>query len=84
MERSELETLADLVAQKVASDILATSTPGRWMTLKEAMAYCKVKHPDTIRVWITQGYIYGHKRTGQWIIDRQSIDDWFSSEKVAC
>lgn len=84
MNRSELETLADLVAKKVTSDIQATSTLGRWMTLKEAMKYCKVKHPDTIRTWITRGFIYGHKRTGQWIIDRESIDDWFSSEKVAC
>jgi hypothetical protein len=83
MTPNELETLAALVAKELATSISAAAVPGKWLTLKEAMAYCKVKHPDTIRTWITEGYIYGHKRTGQWIIDRESIDDWFNSEKVA-
>ncbi len=74
----------DMIADRVADKITSGQAPGKWLTLKEAMIYGKVKHPDTIRAWITQGYIYGHKRTGQWIIDRESIDDWFNSEKVTC
>ena len=54
---------------------------GRWLTLKEAMTYAKVKSPNTIKKWITEGYIYAHKRTGAWIIDRQSIDDWYLADK---
>lgn len=82
MERLEMETLAATIAKEVAANILATATPGRWLTLKEAMAYAKVKSEDTIKKWINNGYIYGHKRSGQWIVDRVSIDDWFSSDKV--
>jgi len=35
-----------------------------------------------MRMWIKKGYIYGFKRSGAWIIDRQSIDDWYSSDKL--
>ncbi|NPU86564.1 MAG: helix-turn-helix domain-containing protein [Syntrophaceae bacterium] len=74
--------LAAMIAKGVEANIIAKTTPGRWMTLKEAMAYAKVKSEDTIRKWINSGYIYAHKRTGQWIVDRESIDDWFSSDKM--
>ena len=53
---------------------------GRWLTMKEALDYAKVKSVKTLKMWIEKGYIYGHKRTGNWIIDRQSIDDWYSSD----
>jgi hypothetical protein len=62
----------------------ANTTPmpiGRWLTLKEAMTYAKVKSPNTIKKWIAEGYIYANKRTGSWIIDRQSIDDWYLADK---
>lgn len=80
--REDMEAIAALVAKDVAANIIAKTTPGRWMTLKEAMAYAKVKSEDTIRKWINSGYIYAHKRSGQWIVDRESIDDWFSSDRV--
>jgi len=56
------------------------SLGGRWLTMKEALDYAKVKSVKTLKMWIDKGYIYGHKRTGNWIIDRQSIDDWYSSD----
>lgn len=80
--REDMEAIAALVAKDVAANIIVKTTPGRWMTLKEAMAYAKVKSEDTIRKWINSGYIYAHKRSGQWIVDRESIDDWFSSDRV--
>ncbi len=82
IERSDIEALASKIAKEVGQNILASATPGRWLTLKEAMAYAKVKSEDTIRKWINEGYIYAHKRSGQWIVDRESIDDWFLSDKV--
>ena len=84
LEKTDIEALAAIVAKEIAANIRATASPGRWLTLKEAMAYSKVKSEDTIRKWINNGYIYGHKRSGQWIVDRESIDDWFSSDKVPC
>lgn len=79
LQRSDIEAIAAILIKELCA---VQVLPGRWLTLKEAMEYCKVKHPDTIRAWINNGYIYGHKRTGQWIIDRQSIDDWFESDKI--
>ena len=80
--RTDIQALASIIAQEVRSNILATLSPGRWLTLSEAMAYAKVKSPNTIKKWINEGYIYAHKRSGEWIVDRESIDDWFLSEKV--
>lgn len=84
MNRLEIESLAALVAKQVAEQILANATPGRWLTFQEAKKYCKVKSDDTLRSWLNKGLIYGHKRTGEWIIDRESIDAYFNSERIAC
>ncbi|MFA5182549.1 MAG: helix-turn-helix domain-containing protein [Syntrophales bacterium] len=80
--RPDIDALASLVAKEVGAYIMVSLCPGRWLTLKEAMAYAKVKSVTTIKAWIENGYIYAHKRSGQWIVDRESIDDWYSSEKV--
>jgi hypothetical protein len=66
--------------EKKIEAIAAMIPPGKWLTLKEAMQYAKVKSTDTIRRWIAEGHIYGFKRSGEWIVDRESIDDWYSSE----
>ena len=50
--------------------------------MNEALEYAKVKSVKTLKMWIDKGYIYGYKRSGSWIIDRQSIDDWYSSDKL--
>lgn len=78
----DLETLANLVAKEIEAIISARSLPGRWLTLREAMRYAKVKSPNTIKKWIDDGLIYAFKRSGKWIVDRESIDDWYNSEKV--
>jgi hypothetical protein len=83
LSRSDLEELGTIIAGQVRSRVLSELVPGRWLTLREAMEYAKVKSPNTIRAWIDLGYIYGHKRSGQWIVDRTSIDDWFLSDKVS-
>ena len=83
LTRPEISALASMVAQEVRASILADLSPGRWLTLHEAMAYAKVKSPNTIKKWISEGYIYAHKRSGQWIVDRESLDDWFLSKKVS-
>lgn len=82
INQQDISALSSMIASQVQADILAKLSPGRWLTLREAMAYAKVKSVTTIRAWIDSGYIYAHKRTGQWIVDRESIDDWFSQDKV--
>lgn len=68
------------IAKQVISLMSAESRPGRWLTLKEAMVYAKVKSRDTIMKWIDEGYIYAFKRSGEWVVDRESIDSWYLSE----
>lgn len=82
LSHTDIASLAEFIAEQVKIDILSTVTIGRWLTLQEAMKYAKVKSVNTIRNWINEGYIYAHKRSGSWIVDRESIDDWFLSEKL--
>ncbi len=77
---SDIQVLAIAIAAQVKADLQASAAPGRWLTVKEAMAYAKVSL-NTIKRWVDEGHIYGHKRTGKWIVDRESIDNWFLSEK---
>jgi len=82
LNHKDLNALAALIAKEVEEGVLSRLSPGRWLTLQEAMDYAKVKCPKTFLKWIDRGHIYGFKRSGQWIIDRVSIDDWYGSEKV--
>ena len=82
LTQTEISFIADCIFKKLKDDNFLINTRCRWLTLKEAMEYAKVKSSNTILKWIDEGYIYGHKRSGHWIIDRQSIDDWFLSEKI--
>ena len=74
--------LANIIAKEVEATISARSSLGRWLTLREAMNYAKVKSANTIKRWIDEGFIYGFKRSGEWIVDRESIDDWYGSENI--
>ena len=81
LTHNDIKTLAALIAEEVGAIIAAEGKPGRWLRLDEAKQYAKVKSSNTIRKWIDEGYIYGFKRSGEWIIDRDTIDDWYSSER---
>jgi hypothetical protein len=80
---NDLEDLAEIIAKEVVAIISSRASPGRWLTFSEAMKYAKVKSPTTLRKWIDEGFIYAFKRSGVWIVDRESIDDWFTSEKLS-
>ena len=79
---AELEKISQAISAQILESLRVELSYGRWLTVKEAMAYCKVKSKTTMHKWINEGYIYAHKRSGQWIIDRESIDDWFNSERI--
>lgn len=76
MNHTDIEAIADMISKRL---LAAQPVMGRWLTVEEAMAYTRVKSVKTIRMWIKEGYINANKRTGSWIIDRESIDDWFNS-----
>ena len=81
IDKKQLELIAERVAERL-KEILPDAPVGRWLTMNEALEYAKLKTEKTMRMWIKKGYIYGFKRSGHWIIDRQSIDDWYSSDKL--
>ena len=65
----------DAIARRIA-ELLGPSVK-RWLTVDEALSYSGVKSRTTLMKWINEGFISANKRTGQWVIDRQSIDDWY-------
>ena len=50
-----------------------------YLTLKEACEYARVCK-STMRRWLEEGYVVGHREKGKWIISRQSIDDHLTSQ----
>jgi len=79
-----METLTDKEIKALAEElkrIIPIEPIGRWLTMAEATEYAKIKSKTMLK-WIKKGYIYAFKRSGQWIIDRQSIDDWYLSDKL--
>ena len=80
-DKEQIELIAEIVAEKL-KEHYQDAPVGRWLTMNEALEYARVKSVKTLKMWIERGYIYGHKRSGSWIIDRQSIDDWYSSDKL--
>lgn len=81
---TEITAIADIVAREVSARLAASMVPGRWLTMKEAMEYARVKSINTIKKWVNEGLIYGRPRSGRgdWIIDRQSIDKFYLEEKI--
>ena len=71
-------TIIDSLAYKIAAIIDRPNM--KWLTVKEACAYAKVKQ-DVMMRWIKEGHIYAIKK-GKWLIDRESIDDFYNSERA--
>jgi len=73
----DINQLSELIARKINPSML----PRRWLTLAEAKSYANIKSTTTIMKWIDAGVIYASKRTGQWIVDRDSIDQWYLRDR---
>ncbi|MCI4625029.1 MAG: helix-turn-helix domain-containing protein [Candidatus Magnetoovum sp. WYHC-5] len=52
----------------------------KWLTLQEACVYARVSE-NTLSGLVKDGHIYGRLVGGKWIIDRQSIDDYYNAER---
>ena len=77
MERNEIKQIARTVVEEMRDYIVH----GRWLSLKNACKYADVS-PNTMRRWINEGYVYASKTTGEYRIDRESIDDFFNMERA--
>lgn len=78
-----LQNLPQVLLPEIKAQIAAALADGtiqeRWMELPEAMKYAKVKSRTTMMNWINAGKVQAFKRSGKWIVDRQSIDNWYTS-----
>ena len=81
LNHTEIKELAAVVSANVIKELINRHTVTKWLTVEEAMRYFKVKSRETIIRWIKENYIYGFKRTGEWIIDRDSIERWYNSKR---
>lgn len=52
----------------------------KWLTLQEAAIYSR-RSINTIKKLIAEGIIYGTKRGGEWVVDRESIDAYFNEDR---
>jgi len=51
----------------------------RWLKVKEACRYARMSR-NTLMRYVRNGDICGTKRCGFWIIDRESIDKFYSED----
>ena len=80
LNHSEIQEVSNAVAEQVFSCLSQKMTPGRWLTMSQALDYAKIKSKNTMLKWVKEGLVYGFRRSGTWIIDRDSIDKWYTSE----
>jgi excisionase family DNA binding protein len=83
LTHSDIEAIADMVAEKVMARISVESLPGQYLSIKEAAVFANVSD-KTIRNWLDKGYIDGKQTTGKsngkWLVIRESIKDWMDME----
>jgi excisionase family DNA binding protein len=80
LTQTEIESIADMLAVKIGLILESKKPASRWLTVQQAKEYAAVKSNGTIRRWINEGYIHANKTTGEWRIDRESIDDWLKQD----
>jgi hypothetical protein len=52
----------------------------RWLTFKEARMYSRLGEKK-LRELLKRGVIYGKRLDGKWIVDRESIDSFYESDR---
>ena len=53
----------------------------RWMDLVRAARYVDLS-TKTLMKYVRLGVIYGTRKGGKWILDRESIDSWLEEDKI--
>jgi len=80
-ERKEKETLASAIRIVTNNSNKAFCPVSRWLTTNEACSYIKCSR-NTLKSWYNKGYIYAKKIKGKWLYDKESIDDFITSDKL--
>ena len=78
---TDITALSEAIFKAVSDCTAAEPVYSKWLTVTEAMLYAQVKSRKTILSWINEGYIYAFRRTGSWVIDRESIDNWYNKDR---
>jgi hypothetical protein len=78
---TDITALSEAIFKVVSERTAAEAVYSKWLTVTEAMLYAQVKSRKTILSWINEGYIYAFRRTGSWVIDRYSIDNWYNKDR---
>lgn len=81
MNDADITALSKSITIAIAERMGVQPVYSKWLTVSEAMLYAEVKSRKTILAWINEGYIYAFRRTGSWIIDRESIDKWYNKDR---
>lgn len=84
LTRTDLETIATILAGMLREQLRAEPYMPRiskGAKMHEAMKYARVSR-NTLRKWIENGDVYASKRTGEWIVDLDSIDDFYNKDRI--
>ncbi|MBI5193256.1 MAG: helix-turn-helix domain-containing protein [Nitrospirae bacterium] len=55
----------------------------KWLSLEHACIYMTGLSENTVLKHIREGDIYGIRKGGKWVIDRESIDEYYNTERAA-
>lgn len=69
----------DILIQEIRE--IKAMTFSRWLTFAEAVKYSR-RGKEWLLQKLKTGEIYGYLEKGKWIVDKQSIDDYYLQNKI--
>lgn len=77
MHRLAREVLNFMLDRRLLAPVIQYLSTMKWLTLQEAYIYTR-RSRNTIIRWLEDGKIYGSKPegSGDWLVDRESIDSY--------
>jgi hypothetical protein len=77
LTHDDITNIAKIVAEAIKDELIKTS-PGRWITRKEAMTYLRIKSMNTFKKLEEEGVVQGSYlgKTGGKRYDRIQIDEY--------
>lgn len=68
MERADLDYIADRIADRIIPSVLemvkekfSEPSPSKWLTMKEALSFSKIKSQTTLMKYHKEGLFHGKK-----------------------
>jgi hypothetical protein len=84
LTHADITSIAQIIASEIKGKLFETS-PGRWMTKLDAMAYLSIKSPTTFRRLEDEGVIQGSYlgKSGGKRYDRMQLDEYLLRNRYA-